>query len=199
MKIGYIRVSTEDQNEDRQDMLLKPYNLNLIFREKVSGKDMNRKELQAMKALISRNKDDGEIDTVYVTEIARLARSTADLYKLVEFFEEHNTNLVSVNEKMVDTTTPQGKAFFGFIAIMAEFERELIRSRQRDGIAAAKAAGKHLGRPFRKYDKDEFDKLFKQYQDRLVTITEMGKKLGLSRATGYRLIADKKEELKKEI
>ena len=199
MKIGYIRVSTEDQNEDRQDMLLKPYNLNLIFREKVSGKDMNRKELQAMKALISRNKDDGEIDTVYVTEIARLARSTADLYKLVEFFEEHNTNLVSVNEKMVDTTTPQGKAFFGFIAIMAEFERELIRSRQRDGIAAAKAAGKHLGRPFRKYDKDEFDKLFKQYQDRLVTITEMGKKLGLSRATVYRLIADKKEELKKEI
>ena len=199
MKIGYIRVSTEDQNEDRQDMLLKPYNLNLIFREKVSGKDMNRKELQAMKALISRNKDDGEIDTVYVTEIARLARSTADLYKLVEFFEEHNTNLVSVNEKMVDTTTPQGKAFFGFIAIMAEFERELIRSRQRDGIAAAKAAGKHLGRPFRKYDKDEFNKLFSQYQQRLITITEMGKKLGLSRATVYRLIADKKEELKKEI
>lgn len=197
MKIGYIRVSTEDQNEDRQDMLLKPYNLNLIFREKVSGKDMNRKELQAMKALISRNKDDGEIDTVYVTEIARLARSTADLYKLVEFFEEHNTNLVSVNEKMVDTTTPQGKAFFGFIAIMAEFERELIRSRQRDGIAAAKAAGKHLGRPYSKYDKDEFEKMFKQYQQRLVTITEIGKNLGISRATVYRLIADKKEEYRK--
>ena len=197
MKIGYIRVSTEDQNEDRQDMLLKPYNLNLIFREKVSGKDMNRKELQAMKALISRNKDDGEIDTVYVTEIARLARSTADLYKLVEFFEEHNTNLVSVNEKMVDTTTPQGKAFFGFIAIMAEFERELIRSRQRDGIAAAKTAGKHLGRPYSKYDKDEFEKMFKQYQQRLVTITEIGKNLGISRATVYRLIADKKEEYRK--
>ena len=178
-------------------MLLKPYNLNLIFREKVSGKDMNRKELQAMKALISRNKDDGEIDTVYVTEIARLARSTADLYKLVEFFEEHNTNLVSVNEKMVDTTTPQGKAFFGFIAIMAEFERELIRSRQRDGIAAAKAAGKHLGRPYSKYDKDEFEKMFKQYQQRLVTITEIGKNLGISRATVYRLIADKKEEYRK--
>ena len=199
MKIGYIRVSTEDQNEDRQDMLLKPYNLNLVFREKVSGKNMERSELKAMMTLIQRNKEDGERDTVYVTEIARLARSTADLYKIIETFEKHDTDIVSVTEPAINTTTPQGRLFFGIMASLAEFERELIRSRQRDGIAAAKAAGKHLGRPYRKYDKDEFDNLFKQYQQRLITITDIGKKLGLSRATVYRLMESKKKELTKEV
>lgn len=192
MRIGYIRVSTEEQDEDRQKMLLEPYNLAIVYQEKVSGKDMERKELQNLLTLISRNKEAGETDTVYVTEISRLARSTSDLYKIIERFEANNVNLVSVTEPAINTTTPMGKALFGILAVMSEFERSLIRQRQRDGIRAKKAQGKHLGRPYKDYDAESFDWLYGQYQKRLITVTEMAKKLGVSRATVYRIIEKRK-------
>ena len=194
MKIGYIRVSTEDQNEDRQDMILKPYNLNLIFREKISGKNMERSELKAMMTLIQRNKEDGERDTVYVTEIARLARSSADLYKIIGIFEKNDTDIVSVTEPAINTTTPQGRLFFGIMASLAEFERELIRSRQRDGIAAAKAAGKKFGRPRKEFVQADFNDCYRLYQQRKITVSDMAKRLKISRATVYRLLFAKRNE-----
>ena len=194
MKIGYIRVSTEDQNEDRQDMLLKPYNLNLVFREKVSGKNMERSELKAMMTLIQRNEEDGERDTVCVTEIARLARSSADLYKIIGIFEKNDTDIVSVTEPAINTTTPQGRLFFGIMASLAEFERELIRSRQRDGIAAAKAAGKKFGRPRKEFAQADFNDCYRLYQQRKITVSDMAKRLKISRATVYRLLFAKRNE-----
>ena len=193
MRIGYVRVSSEDQNEERQKIALGKYDIEKWFIDKKSGKNMDREDFQNMMAFIRNDSD----DVVYVSELSRLARSTLDLYNIMEEFKRKGVQLVSDKES-IDTSTPTGRAMFGFMAVMAQFERELIHERQAEGIAAAKAAGKHIGRPFRKYDKDEFEKLFKQYQQRLVTISDVAKKLGLSRATVYRLVEDKKEELMKE-
>lgn len=191
MRIGYVRVSSEDQNEERQKIALGKYDIEKWFIDKKSGKNMDREDFQNMMAFIRNDSD----DVVYVSELSRLARSTLDLYNIMEEFKRKGVQLVSDKES-IDTSTPTGRAMFGFMAVMAQFERELIHERQAEGIAAAKAAGKHIGRPFRKYDKEEFDKLFKRYQERLITITDIGKKLGLSRATVYRLLDAKKEELK---
>ena len=193
MRIGYVRVSSEDQNEERQKIALGKYNIEKWFIDKKSGKNMDREDFQKMMLFIRNDSD----DVVYVSELSRLARSTLDLYNIMEVFNAKGVQLVSDKES-IDTSTPTGRAMFGFMAVMAQFERELIHERQAEGIAAAKAAGKHIGRPFRKYDKEEFDKLFKRYQERLITITDIGKKLGLSRATVYRLIEAKKKELTKE-
>lgn len=194
MRIGYVRVSSEDQNEERQKIALGKYNIEKWFIDKKSGKNMDREDFQKMMLFIRNDSD----DVVYVSELSRLARSTLDLYNIMEVFNAKGVQLVSDKES-IDTSTPTGRAMFGFMAVMAQFERELIHERQAEGIAAAKAAGKHIGRPFRKYDKEEFDKLFKRYQERLITITDIGKKLGLSRATVYRLIEVKKKEILNDI
>ena len=194
MRIGYVRVSSEDQNEERQKIALGKYNIEKWFIDKKSGKNMDREDFQKMMLFIRNDSD----DVVYVSELSRLARSTLDLYNIMEVFNAKGVQLVSDKES-IDTSTPTGRAMFGFMAVMAQFERELIHERQAEGIAAAKAAGKHIGRPFRKYDKEEFDKLFKRYQQRLITITDIGKKLGLSRATVYRLIEVKKKEILNDI
>ena len=194
MRIGYVRVSSEDQNEERQKIALAKYDIEKWFIDKKSGKNMDREDFQKMMLFIRNDSD----DVVYVSELSRLARSTLDLYNIMEVFNAKGVQLVSDKES-IDTSTPTGRAMFGFMAVMAQFERELIHERQAEGIAAAKAAGKHIGRPFRKYDKEEFDKLFKRYQERLITITDIGKKLGLSRATVYRLIEVKKKEILNDI
>ena len=193
MRIGYVRVSSEDQNEERQKIALAKYDIEKWFIDKKSGKNMDREDFQKMMLFIRNDSD----DVVYVSELSRLARSTLDLYNIMEVFNAKGVQLVSDKES-IDTSTPTGRAMFGFMAVMAQFERELIHERQAEGIAAAKAAGKHIGRPFKKYGKDDFEKMYKQYQQRLITITDIGKKLGLSRATVYRLIEAKKKELTKE-
>ena len=194
MKIGYIRVSSSDQNEERQRLALQKYGIERWYVDKKSGKNMDRPDFQSMMDYLREDSN----DVVYVSELSRLARSTLDLYNIMEEFKAKGVQLVSDKEN-IDTSTATGRAIFGFFAVMAQFERELIHERQAEGIAAAKAAGKHIGRPFRKYDKEEFDKLFKRYQERLITITDIGKKLGLSRATVYRLIEVKKKEILNDI
>lgn len=199
MRIGYIRVSTVDQNEDRQKMLLDPFNIDLYFSEKVSGKNVeDRTELQTLLKLVTRKKAENETDIVYVTELARLARSAADLYKIADVFSKNNVQLVSVKER-IDTTTSTGKLLFGLLAVLAEFERDLIHERQAEGIAAAKAQGKSLGRPKVSYSEEKFDELYGLYQKRLVTAVSMSKQLGISPATLYRILAKRKEENIKNI
>ena len=191
MKIGYIRVSSSDQNEERQRLALQKYGIDRRYVDKKSGKNMDRPDFQSMMDYLREDSN----DVVYVSELSRLARSTLDLYNIMEEFKAKGVQLVSDKEN-IDTSTATGRAIFGFFAVMAQFERELIHERQAEGIAAAKAAGRHIGRPYRKYDAEEFDRLFGQYQKRLTTVTEISKKLGLSRATVYRLLDAKKEELK---
>ena len=133
-----------------------------------------------------------EGDVVYVSELARLARNLSDLLTITKEFQEKGVQLVSDKEN-IDTSSATGRLVFHMIASLAEFERDLIRERQAEGIAAAKEAGKNIGRPRREFAQDEFNECYSLYQQRRLTVTDMAKRLGVSRATVYRLIENKKK------
>ena len=128
MKIGYIRVSTEEQNTARQEALLRELDVDEIFIDKASGKNADRPELTRMMNYVRRG------DTVIVESISRFARNTRDLLDLVERLTEKQVEFVSRKEA-IDTTTPTGKFMLTVFAAVAELEREYILQRQREGIA----------------------------------------------------------------
>lgn len=138
-QIGYIRVSSFDQNTDRQ---LEGVYLDQCFKEKASAKDAGRPVLQ--EALQYARKG----DTLHVHSIDRLARNLADLQQLVEALSKKGVTLRFNKEGLTFTgeDAPMQKLMLHMMGAFAEFERSLIRERQREGIAAAKAKGKHLGR-----------------------------------------------------
>ena len=179
MKIAYVRVSTVEQNEARQIEALKKYDIEKWFTEKVSGKDTNRPQLQQMLEFAR------EGDTIYVHDFTRLARSTKDLLDIVEFFKSKGIHLVS-NKESIDTSTPTGKLMLTFLAGIAEFERENLLERQREGIAIAKENGKYKGRkPFKS---DKFEALYQEYIKRKITKAEFALQIGTSRPTLNKLI-----------
>ena len=116
MNIGYIRVSTVDQNEGRQIEGLKKYNIDKTFMEKVSAKDANRPQLKGMIDYAR------EGDTIYIHSLDRLARSTKDLLEIVEELQAKGIHLVS-NKENIDTSTATGKLMLTMIGAIAEFER----------------------------------------------------------------------------
>lgn len=192
MNVAYVRVSTVQQNEDRQVSALGKYDIEKWFTEKVSGKDMNRPKLQEMLNFVR------EGDTIFITELSRLARSTLDLYKIAGLLDEKKVNLISMKEN-IDFSTATGKMLFGLLAVLAQFERDLIRERQAEGIAVAKAQGKKLGRPRVEVPEDIFDGYYNGWKNRLYSIAEISRKLRISTATVYRLISAKKEMEKKNL
>ena len=129
--IAYARVSTADQNEGRQVEELKKHQIDKWFTEKISGKDTNRPQLQAMLDYVR------EGDTVYIHDFSRLARSTKDLLELVEQLQSKGVHLVS-NKENLDTGTPTGKLMLTMIAAINEFERQHLLERLSEGIALAK-------------------------------------------------------------
>ena len=131
MKIGYIRVSTEEQNTARQEVLLRELGVDEVFIDKASGKNADRPELTRMMEYVRRG------DTVIVESISRFARNTRDLLDLVERLTEKQVEFVSRKEA-IDTTTPTGKFMLTVFAAVAELEREYILQRQREGISIAK-------------------------------------------------------------
>ena len=181
MKIAYVRVSSADQNEARQVEALKKYDIEKWFVEKVSGKDMNRPELQRLLEFAR------EGDTVYVKDFSRLARSTKDLLELVERFKEKNIHLVSLKENL-DTSTATGKLMLTMIAAINEFERENILERQREGIALAKQRGAYKGR--KAVQVKDFGKYYDRYMRREYTKNELAEELNISRPTLDRLIKE---------
>lgn len=181
MKIAYVRVSSADQNEARQVEALKKYDIEKWFVEKVSGKDMNRPELQRLLEFAR------EGDTVYVKDFSRLARSTKDLLELVERFKEKNIHLVSLKENL-DTSTATGKLMLTMIAAINEFERENILERQREGIALARKRGAYKGR--KAVQVKDFGKYYDRYLRREYTKKELAEELNISRPTLDRLIKE---------
>ena len=143
MIYGYARVSTNGQNLAAQQSVLKEAGAETLFSEKVSGAQGTRRQLERCLAGLA------EGDVLIVTRLDRLARSTRDLLNIVERISEKGAEFRSLAEVWADTTTPSGRLMLTVLGGIAEFERDLIRSRTAEGRARAKAAGKSLGRPFK--------------------------------------------------
>ena len=141
MKIGYARVSTQEQNLDLQLQAMKQAGCKRIFREKVSGASRQRPEFLRMLDQIR------EDDTIVVWKLDRLARSTRDLLETMETIREAGARFQSLSEPWADTTTHAGKMIMTVFAGIAEFERELIRERTAAGRKAAQSRGVRFGRP----------------------------------------------------
>ena len=181
MKIGYIRVSTEEQNTARQEVLLQELGVDEVFIDKASGKNADRPELTRMMNYVWRG------DTVIVESISRFARNTRDLLDLVERLTEKQVEFVSRKEA-IDTTTPTGKLMLTVFAAIAELEREYILQRQREGIAIAKAEGKHTGRKPMPLP-DNFEQVVSRWRAGEITAAEAMRQTGLKPNTFYRRCA----------
>jgi DNA invertase Pin-like site-specific DNA recombinase len=176
--IGYARVSTFEQDLDVQIAALKGSGCDVIRAEKRSGASTaGRHELLTILDFIRRG------DALMVTRIDRLARSIADLADIVRELEAKGAAL-KVTEQPIDTSTAAGKAFLGMLAVFAEFETNLRRERQMEGIAAAKAKGVYKGR-LRSIEAPKVAALKAQG----LGATEIAKCLGVARASVYRVLA----------
>ena len=183
MKVAYIRVSTEEQNEARQIEAMKDKGIEKYFTEKVSAKSMKRPQLAAMLDFVR------EGDTVYIHDFSRLARSTRDLLTILEQLEGKGVQLIS-NKESLDTHTPTGKLMLTMIAAINEFERENLLERQREGIAIAKKEGKYMGRKPIEIDDTVFINAYEQYKRRELTKKGLAEKLNVSRPTLDKMIKD---------
>ena len=179
--VAYVRVSTLDQNEGRQKAALQSYSIDRWFIEKISGKNTERPKLQEMLEYIR------EDDTVYVEEFSRLGRSTADLLSIVQRIENTGAKFVSIKENF-NTKTPAGKLQMTMMAAIAEFERDMILERQREGIALAKQAGKYKGR--KRIRVPDIGKYYERYMTRRASKTQLASELGISRNTLDRLFKE---------
>lgn len=176
MKIGYVRVSTGEQNTARQEIMLRELGVDELFVDRASGKNADRPELNRMMNFVRRG------DTVIVESISRFARNTRDLLDLVERLTEKQVEFVSRKEA-IDTTTPTGKFMLTVFAAVAELEREYILQRQREGIAIAKQQGKYRGRPPKAYP--DFERIAARWQKGEITAVQAMKQLGMSKTRFY--------------
>lgn len=144
--IGYARVSTQDQNLERQLRALQDAGCEKIYQEKISGKDIDRPQLQEMLD----NLQDG--DTIIIMDLTRISRSTRDLFELVDIIKEKGASLKSIKDAWLDTSSsnPYSAFLLTVMAGVAQLERDLIKQRQAEGVAIAKEQGKYKGRT-RKY------------------------------------------------
>ena len=182
-RIGYIRVSTVEQNTDTQKALLEKYNIDMPFEEKVSGKNREaRTELKAMLNYVRKG------DTVYVKDLSRLARNTKDLLDIVALLEDKGVTLFSIKEN-IDTSTHIGKLMLTFLGAIYQFERDNLLERQKDGIAIAKIKGKYKGR--KKVPKpDNFSEIYKKWRNREITSIGAIRSLGISEYAFYKFVRE---------
>lgn len=180
MIIGYARVSTEGQNLNWQLEQLINAQCERIYQEKITGSKSDRPELEKMLEALRVG------DTVIISELTRLSRSTRDLFKLVDKIEKIGANIKSLRESWLDTTTPQGKLMFTIFAGISQFERDLISQRTKEGLASARARGRKGGRPAK--NKNDIEKAFKLYNSKDYSLKEIHEMTGVSKTTLYRYI-----------
>ena len=179
MRIGYARVSTDDQILDLQLDALRGQGVETIYQEHASGKNTARPELEnCLKAL-------REGDTLVVWRLDRLGRNLADLVQTVNALEARGVGFESLTEQ-INTHSPTGKLVFHLFASLAEFERNLIRERTMAGLKSARARGNSGGRP-RKLQGKELAMATSLLVNRDNDVTEVAKQFGVHRSTLYRL------------
>jgi DNA invertase Pin-like site-specific DNA recombinase len=180
--VGYVRMSSVDQNLARQ---LDGIKLDRLFEDKASGKDTKRPALTALQGFVR------EGDIVMVHSIDRLARNLVDLRAIVSGLNDKGVTVTFVKENLTfstDTSSPMSTLMLSMMGAFAEFERSMILERQREGIAAAKAAGKPTGRPERLKPAD-----VAEIKDRITkgeSKAELAKEFKVSRGTLYAAIKD---------
>ena len=181
--IGYARVSTVEQNEARQLVAFEGYSekITKTFIDKMSGKDTNRPQLQAMLDYVR------EGDIVVVAEFSRLARSTRDMLQIVQELTDKGVGLISLKEA-VDTQQPTGRFMLTVFAALAELERETILQRQREGIAIAKQQGEYKGRKPLPFNEDKFRTECKKWRNGDQTAVATMKKLDIKRNRFYQIV-----------
>ena len=176
---GYARVSTVDQNLDRQKDALCAYGVDRLFCEKISGAKKSRPELDRMLSLLERG------DSVVIESLSRLGRSVKNLSELMEMFNEKGIRLISLKES-IDTTSATGRLLFTIISSLAAFERETVIERTNEGLAAARARGKLGGRP--KMDEDKLKKAVALYRTGQYSLADIQTMTGVSKSTLYRAL-----------
>ena len=181
--IGYIRVSTQEQNTARQEEMLNKFKIDRMYVEKISGKNTNRPELKKLLGYVR------EGDTVIVESYSRFSRSTRDLLDLVEQLNQKGVNFISIKEN-VDTTTPQGRLIMTIFAGLVQFEREQTLQRQAEGIAIAKQEGKYKGRKPIDINRKEFEKQVQAWKEGKQTATQAMKNMSLKPNTFYRRVRE---------
>ena len=179
MKIGYIRVSTAEQNTIRQEVLLRELGVDEVYIDKASGKNTDRPELKRMLTYVRQG------DTVIVESISRFARNTRDLLDLIEQMGVKQVEFISKKEA-INTTTPTGKFMLTIFGAVAELEREYILQRQNEGIAIAKEQGKYKGR--KPIIHPDFERVVAKWQSGGITAVEAMRKLNMKPSTFYRKV-----------
>src|SRR5438270_5093413 len=176
--IGYARVSTTGQDLSIQEVALKAAGCDVVRAEKRSGASTaGRAELQTVLDFLRKG------DVLMVTRIDRLARSIGDLQDIVRALKAKGA-MLKATEQPIDTSTAAGKCFLDMLGVFAEFETNLRRERQMEGIAKAKAAGVYKGRR----PSIDLDKV-KELNDNGLGATEIAKRLKIGRASVYRVLA----------
>lgn len=186
-KIGYIRVSSENQNLDRQFHQLNEIGMDLIFQEKVSGATTNRKKLQEMLSELK------EGDKIYITDLTRITRSTQDLFSLINQIREKKAFLISLKDTWLDLSidNPYSQFLITIMAGVNQLERDLIKMRQQEGIELAKREGKYKGR-LKKYHENHagMRHALKLYNEGEMTVKQICEITNISRASLYRKLSE---------
>ena len=190
MKIGYARVSTQDQDLALQLDALQKIGCATVYQEKVTSRKKERPELQAMITRLQEN------DVVVVWKLDRLGRSLKELVTLVNRIQSKGAEFQSLHDH-IDTTTPQGRFTFHIFAALAEFERDIIQERTKAGLAAARARGRVGGRPkgLSKAAQHKAIVAEKLYLERELTIKQICQQLSVSKSTFYNYLRHRGVEI----
>jgi len=180
VKVGYARVSTNNQNLELQIDALEKAGCEKIYRDIVSGA---RTERPGLNEMVNNLRSD---DVLVIWKLDRLGRSLNHLIGLVNSLIEKKIGLQSLNDP-IDTTTPQGRLSFNLFASLAEFERDLIRERTQAGLSAARARGRNGGRPKGIPKKSEATAYAAEtlYKEGVLTVDEISEKLSIAKSTLY--------------
>ena len=185
MLVGYIRVSTAEQNTVRQEVLMESLGVEILFIDKASGKNAERPELIRMMEFVRQG------DTIVVESISRFARNTRDLLELVERLTAKGVEFVSKKES-IDTSSPTGKFMLTVFGALSELERESLLQRQREGIEIAKAEGKYKGRKPVAINEAKLRAVCIRWRAGEITATTAMNEVGLKPNTFYRRVKELK-------
>ena len=180
MRVGYARVSTDDQNLNLQRDALNQAGCEQLFEDQFSGAKAERPGLQQALQYARAG------DTLVVWRLDRLSRSLKDLIEMVTLLESKNIGLKSLQEA-IDTSSSSGKLIFHIFGALAEFERNLIRERTQAGLQAARARGRKGGRP-KALNKDKQALAVKLYDEKKHTVDQICEMMGVSKPTLYKYI-----------